>query len=96
MVVGKAAYFLLQQDVFNNDFNIQPLTHFAGADVTHASPGVRRPSVASLVASYDRSAAQYSPAYSVQEPRTEIISQLEDMLYVSFFVLHPRSRVVNS
>ncbi|PAV23570.1 argonaute [Pyrrhoderma noxium] len=58
-------------------------TMVVGADVTHASPGVRRPSVASLVASYDRSAAQYSPAYSVQEPRTEIISQLEDMLYSS-------------
>ena len=44
-----------------------------GCDVTHPSPGVRRPSVASLVASNDRELSKYRVEYAVQNPRAEII-----------------------
>ena len=44
-----------------------------GCDVTHPSPGVMRPSVASLVASTDRELSKYRVEYAVQNPRTEII-----------------------
>lgn len=51
-----------------------------GADVGHPSPGVRKPSVASLVYSLDRDAIRYSARTALQEPRTEIIADLFDMM----------------
>lgn len=54
-----------------------------GADVSHPGPGVRnRPSIASLVASVNGDATHYTSFVGVQAPRTEIIADLEGMLYV--------------
>lgn len=55
-------------------------TMIVGADVGHPSPGVRKPSVASLVYSLDRDAIRYSARTALQEPRTEIIADLFDMM----------------
>lgn len=59
-------------------------TMIVGADVTHASPGVWRPSIAALVASYDKDGARYFSTHSVQGPRMEIIADLEEMLVRAF------------
>lgn len=55
----------------------------SGCDVTHPSPGVtNRPSVASVVSSIDAEATRYSALLSVQEPRTEIITEIKSMIQV--------------
>ena len=68
------------------------LSNIIGADVTHASPGVWRPSIAALVASYDKDGARYFSTHSVQGPRMEIIADLEEMLVVgnNLFLLSKR------
>lgn len=59
-----------------------------GADVSHPGPGVRnRPSIASLVASVNGDATHYTSFVGVQAPRTEIIADLEGMLYVKLMHL---------
>lgn len=56
---------------------------FVGMDVGHPGPGVAtRPSVASLVASVDWDCTKYVAFCGVQEPRVEMIQNLEDMLTV--------------
>lgn len=63
-----------------------------GADVAHASPGVRnQPSMASLVWSINKDATQYAAVSSVQEPGREIIADLTSMMTacrVSFWRSH--------
>ncbi|KAK7049286.1 hypothetical protein VNI00_005887 [Paramarasmius palmivorus] len=54
-------------------------TMVMGADVSHPGPGVQRPSVASLVWSYNREATRYCALTSVQDPRTEHILDLRQM-----------------
>ncbi|KNZ75349.1 Protein argonaute-3 [Termitomyces sp. J132] len=50
-----------------------------GADVGHAGPGILKPSVTSLVWSYDRFATQYAAFTGLQNPRVETIEGLRDM-----------------
>ncbi|KAF9003115.1 Piwi-domain-containing protein [Hymenopellis radicata] len=50
-----------------------------GADVSHNSPGSLRPSISSLVWSYDAHATQYVAFSGVQSPRTEGLANLKDM-----------------
>jgi eukaryotic translation initiation factor 2C len=53
--------------------------------VSHPAPNVRnRPSVTSLVWSYDRYASQYAAFTRVQAPHEEIIEDLPTMMAVSF------------
>ena len=55
----------------------------AGMDVGHPSPGVAtRPSVTSLVASVNWDCTQYVAFCGVQQPREEMIQNLEEMLTV--------------
>ncbi|KAJ7184245.1 argonaute-like protein [Mycena filopes] len=49
-------------------------------DVAHPGPGSNRPSVASLVWSHDLHGAEYCATTRVQSPRSEIISDLGNML----------------
>ncbi|KAJ3492252.1 hypothetical protein NLI96_g159 [Meripilus lineatus] len=52
-----------------------------GCDVSHPPPGnLTKPSIASLVSSYDREALKYASFIRVQEPSTEIISDIDQML----------------
>ncbi|KAJ6488632.1 ribonuclease H-like domain-containing protein [Mycena vitilis] len=51
-----------------------------GADVSHPSPGSSRPSIASLVYSWDPKAASYVALSEVQPPRLEIIQGLQRMV----------------
>ncbi|KAJ7043216.1 argonaute-like protein [Mycena alexandri] len=51
-----------------------------GADVAHPGPGSNRPSVASLVWSHDPHGAEYCATTRVQLPRSEIISDLKNMV----------------
>jgi eukaryotic translation initiation factor 2C len=52
--------------------------------VTHPGPGVMgRPSIASLVASFDPTFSRYAAFTRVQTPRVEVIEELEDMFFVS-------------
>lgn len=52
-------------------------------DVGHPSPGVAtRPSVTSLVASVNWDCTQYVAFCGVQQPREEMIQNLEEMLTV--------------
>ncbi|OJA17789.1 hypothetical protein AZE42_06589 [Rhizopogon vesiculosus] len=63
-------------------FKDQPFM-FMGADVGHPGPGIQnKPSVASLVFSYDRHGVKYSATSRVQEPRQERISELGPMVAV--------------
>ncbi|KAF8162787.1 argonaute-like protein [Crassisporium funariophilum] len=50
-----------------------------GADVSHPGPGMQKPSIASLVFSHDRHAAQYMALTSIQEPREEMIQDLKEL-----------------
>ncbi|KAF8436955.1 Piwi domain-containing protein [Boletus edulis BED1] len=53
-----------------------------GADVGHPAPGVLdQPSVASLVASYDRQAMKYRAYTTIQPPRMETIEELQHMIF---------------
>lgn len=55
-------------------------TMIVGADVTHPGPGVRdRPSIASLVSSFDDTFSRYAAFTKVQAPRMEVIEDLEQM-----------------
>jgi eukaryotic translation initiation factor 2C len=59
------------------------LTNLAGADVSHPAPGIQnRPSVASLVWSWDSDGCKYSAVTRVQHPRTEVIDELRSMMKV--------------
>ncbi|KAJ7168155.1 ribonuclease H-like domain-containing protein [Mycena crocata] len=51
-----------------------------GADVSHPGPGVSRPSISSLVWSYDLEAASYVAYSDVQAPREEMIAGLQGMV----------------
>ena len=51
-----------------------------GADVSHAGPGVNKPSIASIVWSMDQAASVYKSVSSVQHPRAEIITNLGEMV----------------
>jgi eukaryotic translation initiation factor 2C len=56
---------------------------FSGADVGHPGPGIQnKPSVASVVFSYDRHGVKYSATSRVQEPRQERIGELGPMVAV--------------
>ena len=52
----------------------------SGADTGHGDPGVKQPSVASIVWSVDRNAVKYKALMRIQESRTEIIKELYDMM----------------
>ncbi|KAI0797904.1 Piwi domain-containing protein [Abortiporus biennis] len=52
-----------------------------GCDVSHPAPGVfNKPSIASMVSSYDRKATRYRIQGAVQLPRQEIIQDLEQFM----------------
>ncbi|KAI9489904.1 Piwi domain-containing protein [Zychaea mexicana] len=62
-------------------FLAQRPTIVFGADVTHPAPGdVNRPSIAAVTASMDARATNYSSEIRVQSSRTEIITDLSDMV----------------
>ncbi|KAI9440667.1 Piwi domain-containing protein [Lactarius indigo] len=69
-------------------------TMVVGADVTHPGPGVRdRPSIASLVSSFDHTFSRYAAFTKVQAPRMEVIEELEDMFYTALrYFLHVNRR----
>lgn len=65
-----------------------------GADVGHASPGVQRPSLASVVFSVDNTFSRYQALAKLQQGRMEAIVDLKAMMVVgsyepSSFVTHP-------
>ncbi|PSS32032.1 hypothetical protein PHLCEN_2v2209 [Hermanssonia centrifuga] len=52
-----------------------------GCDVSHPAPGItHRPSIASLVASYDPGATKYRTYIDAQLPRQEVIDRIDEML----------------
>jgi eukaryotic translation initiation factor 2C len=54
---------------------------FVGADVTHPSPDQRDiPSVVGVAASHDQVGFRYQCAWRIQDPKQEMISDLEDIL----------------
>jgi len=55
-----------------------------GADVGHASPGLQRPSLASVVFSVDPTFSRYQALARLQQRRTEVIADLKDMIMVAF------------
>lgn len=65
-----------------------------GADVSHPGPGSQMPSVASLVASYDREACRYAASVKVQSSRVEIIEDFESMFKELLEVFEQRNRVL--
>ena len=53
------------------------ITLFVGADVGHPGPGEQKPSITSVTFSYDVNATRYVALTGIQEPRLEIIQDLE-------------------
>lgn len=53
-----------------------------GADVGHASPGVQRPSLASIVFSVDGTFSRYRALARLQQGRMETIVDLKEMMVV--------------
>ncbi|CAK5279472.1 unnamed protein product [Mycena citricolor] len=51
-----------------------------GADVAHPGPGTNRPSIASLVFSWDRDATKYIALTDIQAPRLEMIENLQSLM----------------
>ncbi|TFY67158.1 hypothetical protein EVG20_g4046 [Dentipellis fragilis] len=79
----------VQHPLNQNGFMAQPLM-VVGADVGHAGAGINnQPSIASVVASYDRGFSKYMTSVSLQEPRTEIITDLTKMMFeaMKFFYM---------
>ncbi|KAJ7470325.1 argonaute-like protein [Mycena latifolia] len=62
-------------------------SHFmiCGADVSHPGPGIAKPSIASLVWSWDEAAASYIAYSDVQAPRMEVIQGLQQMFRDAVF-----------
>jgi eukaryotic translation initiation factor 2C len=59
-------------------------TMIVGADVTHPGPGIRdRPSIASLVSSFEATFSRYAAFTKVQAPRMEVIGELEEMFFTA-------------
>ncbi|EIM90203.1 Piwi-domain-containing protein [Stereum hirsutum FP-91666 SS1] len=69
----------------------QTPTMIIGADVSHPGPGVQRPSIASVVASYDPFLSKYSTFVTLQMPRREVIENLKSMIKRSFEVFGSRT-----
>ncbi|KAI0292287.1 Piwi domain-containing protein [Russula brevipes] len=64
-------------------------TMIVGADVTHPGPGVSdRPSIASLVSSFDATFSRYAAFTRVQTPRVEVIEELEEMFLTALRYFH--------
>lgn len=58
------------------------LSPFIGADVGHASPGVHRPSLASVVFSVNQTFSRYHALAKLQQGRMEAIADLKNMMVV--------------
>ncbi|KAJ7197205.1 argonaute-like protein [Mycena pura] len=69
--------YALPRTIVLDGLQKQGITMIIGADVAHPGPGLSRPSIASVVFSWDRDASQYIALSAVQAPRTEIIPQLD-------------------
>ena len=78
MVVGM--HFMLSC-IDNQDAKL--FENHVGADVSHPSPGLPRPSFAAVASSVDMGATKYVASCRMQAPRREIIEELKDMLQVS-------------
>ncbi|KAH9983910.1 Piwi domain-containing protein [Russula compacta] len=64
-------------------------TMIVGADVTHPGPGIMdKPSIASLVSSFDATFSRYAAFTRVQAPRVEVIEELEDMFQTALRYFH--------
>ncbi|KAG6817094.1 hypothetical protein H0H87_012862 [Tephrocybe sp. NHM501043] len=63
-----------------------------GADVGHPGPGIMKPSVTSLVWSYDEYAARYVAFTGLQNPRVETIEGLQDMVKRAIVAFGMRNR----
>jgi eukaryotic translation initiation factor 2C len=61
----------------------------SGADVGHASPGVHRPSLASVVFSVDQKFSRYQALARLQQGRVEAIADLKEMMMVGSNVPSP-------
>jgi len=76
-----------------NGLNKEP-TMIVGADVTHPGSGIKdRPSIASLVSSFDVTFSRYAAFTRVQAPRVEVIEELEDMFLTALRYFHHVNRV---
>ena len=75
MIVGRYSSFHRLQHA------LSPWT--LGADVGHASPGVHRPSLASVVFSVDITFSRYRALARLQQGRMETIADLKMMMVVS-------------
>ncbi|KAJ6608634.1 Piwi domain-containing protein [Mycena sp. CBHHK59/15] len=64
-----------------------------GADVAHPGPGINKPSVASLVWSYDQHASSYVTFSQVQNPRQEIIVDLRGMVRQAVWEFYKKDHV---
>ncbi|TFK93742.1 Piwi-domain-containing protein [Polyporus arcularius HHB13444] len=74
MVVGKFA--------IEDDIPRKPLIVASGADVGHPGSGVfHRPSMTGLVASVDPNIVHFTSSARVQQPRVEMIQDLEEMMF---------------
>ncbi|KAF8624328.1 hypothetical protein AX17_007156 [Amanita inopinata Kibby_2008] len=74
-------------------FQNQP-TMVLGADVSHPGPGSQQPSVAALVGSVDPWYTRYVAATRVQDPRVEMMEDLEGMFEQVLSKFHEMNKVL--
>ena len=74
MIVGRCSHFHCTR------IRLSPWV--IGADVGHASPGVQRPSLASVVFSMDNTFSRYQALARLQQGRVEAIADLKEMMVV--------------
>jgi eukaryotic translation initiation factor 2C len=60
-----------------------PDTMFMGIDVTHPAPGSAAPSIAAVVASYDKAATKYNTYIRAQTHRVEIIEEMHQLTFLA-------------
>jgi eukaryotic translation initiation factor 2C len=78
--LAKVPFMIMGRHLRGSKKQSNQLTLFLGADVAHPSPGTLRPSVTSLVWSYDMKGGQYVAFTRLQHPRQEIIANLKEMV----------------
>ena len=83
MIMGQTLIIMISWTILNY--------HHSGADVGHPGPGQQKPSITSVTFSYDIDATRYVALTGIQEPRLEIIQDLQNYVRRAMMVYAGRN-----